>query len=103
MKTSTLIYIAVATLFTSRSTANLLDLSDYGLCEVPGDVSDCAFACHEMVKGEGNCVFNKCYCTDKPEAGKCEDDDHETCDAFCQELSGDYDGFCMDNQCSCLL
>lgn len=104
MKTFTFIYISyiVATLFTPGSTAKSLDLSEYGLCDVQGDASDCAFACQEMVQGRGNCIFNKCYCTEKAEIGKCEDDDHETCDALCQDMSPTLIGFCMDDQCNCI-
>ncbi|KAF1807596.1 hypothetical protein V8B55DRAFT_1467110 [Mucor lusitanicus] len=82
--------------------AKSLDLSEYGLCQTQGDSSDCAFACQEMVQGRGNCIFNKCYCTEKAEIGKCEDDDHESCDALCQDMSPSLIGFCMDDQCNCI-
>ncbi|KAI8387010.1 hypothetical protein BD560DRAFT_486560 [Blakeslea trispora] len=78
------------------------DLSDYKLCEVPGDSSDCEFACQEMVQGRGNCIFGNCYCTEETEIGKCEDDDHESCDALCQDMSPSLIGFCMDDQCNCI-
>ncbi|KAI7905531.1 uncharacterized protein BX663DRAFT_558943 [Cokeromyces recurvatus] len=75
-----------------------LDLSEYGLCNVQGDSSECAFACQEIVQGRGSCIFNKCYCTEMTEIGKCEDDNHESCDALCQDMSPDLIGFCMDDQ-----
>ncbi|EPB82036.1 hypothetical protein HMPREF1544_11240 [Mucor circinelloides 1006PhL] len=83
--------------------AKSLDLSEYELCQTQGDSSDCAFACQEMVQGRGNCIFNKCYCTEKAEIGKCEDDDHESCDALCQDMSPSLIGFCMDDQSTILL
>ncbi|KAI8080128.1 uncharacterized protein B0P05DRAFT_540087 [Gilbertella persicaria] len=86
----------------SMTEAKSLDLSDYGLCEEPGNSSDCEFACRELVQGRGNCIFNKCYCTEKAEIGKCEDDDHESCDALCQDMSPSLVGFCMDDQCNCI-
>ncbi|KAI8982552.1 hypothetical protein BDB01DRAFT_835993 [Pilobolus umbonatus] len=93
----TILTIAITT--TQAATVNL---SDYGLCEIPGDSSDCAFACHEMYQARGNCILNKCYCTEKSEVGHCEYDNHEICDSLCQEMSPDLIGFCMDDQCNCL-
>lgn len=104
MKSSTFLYISciVATLFINKASTKSLDLSEYGLCSVQGDSSECAFACQEMVQGRGNCIFDKCYCTEKAEIGQCEDDDHETCDALCQDMSSTLIGFCMDGQCNCI-
>ncbi|KAI8378212.1 hypothetical protein EDC96DRAFT_493961 [Choanephora cucurbitarum] len=98
-------FATFSTLLSSQSNlvdAKTLDLSDYGLCEVAGDSSDCQFACQEMIQGRGSCIFNKCYCTEKAEIGKCEDDDHESCNALCQDMSPSLVGFCMDDQCNCI-
>lgn len=101
MKAS-IIIASLVCLFTTTVNAKALDLSDYNLCQIQGDSSDCAFACQEMVQGRGACIFNKCYCTEKSEIGKCDDDDHESCDALCQDMSSTLIGFCMDGQCSCI-
>jgi hypothetical protein len=72
------------------------------LCSIESNSSDCDFACQEMQQGRGICIYNQCYCTDDVEFGRCEDDNHETCDALCQDMSADLVGFCMGDQCSCL-
>jgi hypothetical protein len=105
MRKSTFIlfsYVIATLLYTNKADAKALDLSEYGLCDTQGDSSDCAFACQEMMQGKGNCIFNKCYCTEKTEIGKCEDDNHESCDALCQDMSPSLIGFCMDDQCNCI-
>lgn len=105
MRKSTFIllsYMMATLVYTNKVNAKSLDLSEYGLCDTQGDSSDCAFACQEMIQGRGNCIFNKCYCTEKAEIGKCEDDNHESCDALCQDMSPSLIGFCMDDQCNCI-
>lgn len=97
-----LLFVTISLWFVQTTSAKALNLGDYDLCQVQGDSSDCAFACQEMIQGRGSCIFNKCYCTEKTEIGKCEDDDHESCDALCQDMSSDLIGFCMDSQCSCI-
>ncbi|ORZ19885.1 hypothetical protein BCR42DRAFT_410722 [Absidia repens] len=65
-------------------------------------------ACHEACNGSGNdydgngmCVLDRCYCTDVG-VGTCEDNNHEGCDAICQNLSLDWIGVCSDGDCHCL-
>lgn len=97
--------LSILVLFTSLTLlveSKSLDLSEYNLCTVQGDETDCNFACQEMVQGKGNCIFDKCYCTEKTEVGQCEEDDHEACDALCQDMSSTLIGFCMDGQCNCI-
>ncbi|KAI8377987.1 uncharacterized protein BYT42DRAFT_572387 [Radiomyces spectabilis] len=83
------------------SWASATQLSDRGLCTIEGDSTDCALACSEMTEGNGICVYDRCYCTDTG-IGNCDDNNHEGCDAICQDLSESLIGFCMDNRCNCL-
>lgn len=83
--------------------AAVLELKDTGLCDIQGDSSACSSACSMMDSdNNGICIYRTCYCTDDVGLDICEDDDHESCDAYCQEMSPNLLGFCMDGQCSCL-
>ncbi|KAI9279147.1 hypothetical protein BY458DRAFT_488114 [Sporodiniella umbellata] len=97
------LYIALVLFFSQTTFAKTLDLSEYDLCKIQGDSSECTIACQDIANGRGSCIFNKCYCTEKAEIGRCEDDDHESCDALCQDISSELIGFCMDSQCSCII
>ncbi|KAI8984382.1 hypothetical protein BDF20DRAFT_833891 [Mycotypha africana] len=94
---------AIIAHFARTTTTKSIELSDYALCKQQGDSADCNFACSNFVPdSRGNCIFNKCYCTEQTEIGKCEEDDHESCDALCQDMSPSFIGFCMDDQCNCI-
>lgn len=84
--------------------AAILELKDTGLCDIQDDSSACSSACSMMDNDNTNgiCIYRTCYCTDDSGLDICEDDDHESCDAYCQEMSSNLLGFCMDGQCSCL-
>ncbi|KAI8089885.1 uncharacterized protein BX664DRAFT_334152 [Halteromyces radiatus] len=49
----------------------------------------------------GMCVMDECYCTDVG-IGDCRDNNHEGCDAICQQLSLDWIGVCSNGGCHCL-
>lgn len=81
--------------------AAAIELNASGLCAIEGDSSECAEACSLWMQGNGICIYESCYCTDVG-IGSCQDENHEGCDAICQEMSSNLIGFCMDGQCSCL-
>ncbi|SAM03615.1 hypothetical protein [Absidia glauca] len=64
----------------------------------------CQDACASQKQWEDNngmCVFDRCYCTDVG-VGTCQDNNHEGCDAICQNLSLDWVGVCSDGDCHCV-
>ncbi|KAI8884380.1 hypothetical protein K501DRAFT_284877 [Backusella circina FSU 941] len=95
-------YLAMTILLTAFFNVQAaLQLPDTNLCN--SNSYKCDLGCMKaLVGGRGICIHDQCYCTDEMEFGKCEDDNHEMCDALCQDLSSDLIGFCMGEQCNCL-